>query len=175
MKRRSDQLISELLSLCVKYSASDFQQAIGSIESGEATFLLLRLARSAAEATNNVSTQRKKRGRPSAKLTPKEQLKAYIASLRVTPDDNDRLLADFLTAISERTLLKNAAILRNYAAHLGVAIGTKLDRSLIARRVGEKLLENPSSLKKQIALASELGGASSSLQAWSDVIVKGDH
>jgi hypothetical protein len=155
----------------VKYSASDFQQAIASIESGEATFPLLKLARVVAQSTERSSIPKKPKG-TSARLTPKQQLQAYIGSLRGMPDNNSRLLAEFLTAISERTLLKNAATLRNYATHLGVAIGTKPDRSLIARRIGERLRENPAVLEEKIALGSKLGGTGSSLQAWSDVIVK---
>jgi len=172
MTRRSQQLVRELLNLCTKYSSADFQQAIRQIESGEATHLLVRLSRGMASASNRDATQRAKQASPSRKRSPKEQLDAYTRDLREKGDETSLLLAEFLTAISERVVLKNAATLRHYAAHLGLSSGTKLDRSLIARQIGDKLRELPASIPKEIALASELSGSTSSLQAWSDLIVK---
>jgi hypothetical protein len=68
-------------------------------------------------------------------------------------------------------VLHHGGALREFAASLNIkASNIKLDRWSVARRIGEALVKQ--SDEDISRLVEQLGGENSSLQAWSDVIVK---
>lgn len=71
-------------------------------------------------------------------------------------------------------MLQYGGALREFAASLNIkASNTKLDRWSVARRIGEALAKrSDEDISRLVELTEHLGGENSSLQAWSDVIVK---
>ncbi len=165
----------ELLGLYSKYGMSEFQRAIQVLESGEYRDIFLRALRvtETAGASTNTSARTESTIHSKRKKQPKEYLAEFISELSERGTDDSRRIASFVTEIAERRLLSNAAVLRDYSRRMGLSVDGKMDRATVARKIGETILSQSSEVRNNnIQLAARMGSQESTLQAWSDIIVK---
>ena len=173
---RADQLVREIFGLYSKYGYSEFERAIKMLESGASVEILLRIMRVAKSAAGSLAhgDNAARRSTKNRKKSPRERLAEFISDLPSRAGDQSDVVARFVSDIAERKLLQNAAMLREYSRRLGLPVDAKMDRAIVARKIGDALLIQSQTMRKDsIELAAKLGTEKSSLQEWSDVIVKG--
>jgi hypothetical protein len=164
----------ELFNLYSRYGAAEFERAVEALESGSYTNVLLRTLRATEMAGASVNTRSAMGGPTKKKKQPKEYLAEFVSELSKSRTDESDRIADFVRGIAERRILQNAAVLREYARRLGLPVDGKMDRPTVARKIGEVILSQSSDARRNnVELASKMGAQGSSLQAWSDIIVKG--
>jgi hypothetical protein len=175
--KRSDRLVREMLNLYSKYGRSEFEKAIRMLESGESIGMLLRLMRTAevtAASANSISGTAR-RSVTKKKKSSREGLAEFLSDLSNRRTDDPDALAQFVSDIAERKLLPSAALLREYYRRLGFSTDSKMDRAVLAKKIGQMLLDqSPEVRRNHMEVAVKMGTEKSSLQAWSDVIVKQD-
>jgi hypothetical protein len=168
---RADKLVRELMALYAKYGAAEFEAAIRSLEAGGPTALIARLA-SVAGRRRSEPRVSGPRSSSSKRLKQRQLLDTFVAELESSADGEQQMLAGFVNDIAQRRLLRSPASLREYATSLGISERDG-DRYKIAIQIGELLAhEAPETRKSHMLLAAQLKNERSSLQQWSDLIVK---
>jgi hypothetical protein len=171
LKRRRS-VIKDLLALYQRYSSEEIEQAALSLKNGEAlgefADLTIQLTKQAArtDAPSRIANRKKK--------TRREYLDDLISDLEARSDQDAGDLIEFLKSASRGMVLNDVRSLREFVARLDIIEdGTKLDRFASLKRIGEALLAKPIPERAElIELAKHLEKRPSSLQGWSDLIVK---
>jgi hypothetical protein len=173
-ERRTDKLLRDLFVLYSKYGRAEFEAAIKALESGSAIQMLLRVAASSAETfARIVPNEAERRSVTRKRATPKERLDQFIADLLARGDEDSVVVARFVADVAERKALRNAPILREYSRRLGIPLDGKMDRRVLAMKIGEVLLNEPRERRRvHMASGMQFGSEASSLEGWSKIIVK---
>ena len=175
--QRRTSIIRDLLALYRRYDEREIKDAIEAIERGEALQDTLRLAALGhrLHARPRVSIAARQEPRQSSRARSRDSFNELVSRLLATGDEDDRRVAHFLTAIEQHHVLPTGASLRDFSRALGITISdSKLDRLVIAKRVGDELLRHSKQERSEfLEMARQIGGGTSSLQEWSNIIVKG--
>ena len=167
-------LLAEILSVVRKYDHSDVMETINFLRSLQHGPDIATMLENISKAQNGRSSSRGAVSNKSAKKTPSEYLHAFLASLESSHGEKNSRIASFVLAIASRECLPNSRQLLQFAESLGQSRLTgKIDRKIIAKRIGESLLRlSDADLDRYIDRARQTGASSSSLQDWSNLIVK---
>jgi len=171
MSIKADKLARELLALRSKYSERDFEDALTLIESGkywEPMSTAVRKIRSI---------------RPSATLSPISDQKPrsvknvdqdLIVERIISRASTDPKMRDFIKDIISRDVLFPTAKIHAFTNIIGLTLPKKIpSRVYLADKVMNKMAEIPSPERdKLIEFAYNLAQPASSLQLWSDVIIR---
>jgi hypothetical protein len=171
-KERRAAIIHDLLALYERYEVAEIKDAIAAIERGDLFRDVVSLVKSAESI--RCETERQRVYTATRRRTPKERFSAFVQDLERDDSDSDRQVAQFVRGVGSRNILRNAGSLREFAGALGIGnTGAKLDRFVLARRIGEELLKRSHQKRGElIEMAGQLGGEESSLREWSRIIVK---
>lgn len=169
--KRQTSLIRDLLAIFQKYNEEEITEGIAALRNGDALDGLFRLIEAGTVAFPNARPHRDLRSRQ--RTNPREQFQNYVEKIAGEQDSAD--VVEFLEAIARRQALRNTAALREFARLLRMELsGGKLDRHLVAKKIGEALLQHSSVDRRNlIEIASHWDGQHSSLGEWSNLIVKG--
>jgi hypothetical protein len=179
MKSRVQQLTDELLSLYIKYGRDDFITAVRELRKDN----IAETVAAAAEALATVvpiarakPAAHKYRGqRGSVKQTSQEMLSRYISILEASGDEIKTSVALLLKKILARDVLPSTSSLRGCLENIGIPVGDKLDRHRSAKKIADHLISLPQDeAKTQIRNIEQMKSTQSSLQGWTDIIVKSD-
>lgn len=175
MRSRNSTLIRELLSLYVKYGPGAFEAAARELREGNVTEAIAEAAERLEDATRRPKVGRtEKEHSQSVRRSKHELLSEYISYVRRTGHSADIEITDLITKIVDRSILRTPTALREYMASIGVPIGGRNgDRYDEARRILEFLKTLPEhELRGRIEAAAQIGEEESSLQRWTNIIVK---
>jgi hypothetical protein len=172
---RVQKIVRELLAIYLKYGASDFERAIQTLESGEVTSLIARVASDVGKVGNRAHLQRTKSSMSRPQMKPHTRgFSSFVEQLQKREGQSAREIADFIEAIVLRKSLRTAVQLREFANFLGLSY-KKQERTVIAKQIAERLINlRPTELQSAMSVAHQLENKRSSLQEWSNVIVKGN-
>lgn len=177
MTKQVDDLIRELLSLYIRYGARNFEAALSELKSGHITDRIFdvsselrKVAKMRGTRTKLTAAARETR----ANISMRERLESYADRLKTSGDERAAHVAIFALDISGRRALITPRNLRDYMLMLGMPITEKkLDRHDAARKIAEHLMEIPASdTAAKISIGRDMNPASSTLQGWSNIIVK---
>jgi hypothetical protein len=175
-KNRQAEIIRELLALYQRYDELEVKDAIEMLANGEAFRNFLYLAsqnqhfRARAEGVKPASRIVGTRGR---RPTSRDAFRQFIDKLKLDEGEQARDIARFIVAIEQRQILSTNISLLKFARSLDVYVTSKkVDRSAIAKKIGTALLNQSPAERARIYDAANRHGGPSSLQAWSDIIVK---
>jgi hypothetical protein len=174
-------LTKELLALYIKYGAREFNSAIKELresniggtvaDAAEAVVELLRDSRPRSVEVNPLNNT------PPKSLSSRDRLVHYIQTLESGNDRRKADVAGVTRKILNREALQSPNMIRDYMFRSGIPLEEKkLDRYRATRKIAEYLLAlSPQEADEQIRAIEQMREASSSLQKWTDVIVKPDH
>jgi hypothetical protein len=175
---RRDSLIRELLALYVRYGPDTFEDVVGAMRRGAVSSVVtsamsevLRAGRSRGTDVPTVNRRgAERRTRPTATQTTQN----YVLELIRSDRENGKPIAEFVDDIARRAVLTSPHALRRYSEAIGVPISSKNpDRNSIARKIGDLLLTLPThEAQDRIRLGRQMPDENSTLQAWTDIIVK---
>lgn len=171
---RAKNLLIELYRLLSKYSDSEIESLISSIESGEATKLLLQLVKPFRPLVSERRyLQPSNASRKNKTKTPKKRLEDFVRELETQNSENAKKVRSFIGDVIVGRTLPNARTLKEFSKRLGISVDSNFDRQIAIRRIGEFLIEQPSHrVDEHTASARQMLGEKSSLQAWSKIINK---
>lgn len=167
-------LLADLLSVLRKYNRLEVIEAIQALQNPEWRSEIIKTLDALVELPNATKTRNRSQISKIAKRTSRDYFQALISRLHADNDSSRDQIAKLIERIATRKVLQNAGALRQFAASLGVKVSdTKLDRWSVARRIGEALEHrSDEDINRLVELTEQFGGENSSLQAWSEVIVK---
>jgi hypothetical protein len=112
---------------------------------------------------------------PSRTLSSRDRLVNYVQNLE--SDTNNAEIAGVARKILNREALQSPNMIRDYMFRSGIPTeDKKIDRYRSTRKIVEHLLTLPRpQLDQQIRTIEQMKEQSSSLQKWTDLIVKPDH
>lgn len=167
-EKRSDKLLRELMALYAKYGASEFQAALTSLESGAVTDVLRRaiLSRKSVGAKGSLKKE-------AETGVSNKRLQELVKNLREKGDEKSRNIEIFLDFLATKERFPTNASLRVAAEAIKLKLPIKIDRAGALLLIAEKLEDlSATEVRKLIDYARSDFRSSSSLQAWSDVILK---
>lgn len=179
MTTKAEKLARELIALSERYSERDFDRATELLLSGELFAKAVRTARQTREATKAAKRRLAARNRLTAKPADASEVPVQLDLddlLQGLGEGDREQLALFAKRFQNREVLENGSATRMFAERLGL----ELPKSLPARPALLKVLlrelrlfpeDVRSGLLKE---ADRLGNSESSLQRWSDLIVRRD-
>ena len=175
--RTVDNLVRDLLLLYIRYGADKFDAALSELRTGH---LANRISDLSSEiVTVGGDLARRKSGlsehkSASKKRTPKESFREYVKELKDAGADKELAVANFIEDISVGTFLPTARSLKYYLSMLGLSVNNvKLDRLKAAREIAAHLLQIPlEEARQKIESGREISAERSTLQGWSNIIVK---
>lgn len=167
--RKAERLARELIALRLKFSDRDFQEAISLLSSGSFLELPIEAAREATKGPQSRANSKARSRQQDRSLGVElaiERLKDRAAG--------DETLQSFVRQFLNREILRSGPAVRAFAETLGLQLSRKLpSRIATAETLVKQLLKLPTSDRAPfVQQAGELDGGESSLQLWSDVIVK---
>jgi hypothetical protein len=170
--RRS--VIKDLLALYQRYSAEEIEQAVDSLKSGEALREFTDLTLDVIRRTERASANRPPRAISSKKKSRRDYFEELIAEIESKSDPTLTDLVELLKSASKGVVLNDGRSLRQLGARLNIPEGgKKTDRFASLKQIGEALLAKPPEERADLVeLARRLESRPSSLQGWSDLIVK---
>ena len=180
MKNNTEaELIRELLGLYAKYGRDKFRRAIAAVKSGHATKDIIALA---VLTENAISSQGKetlgKETPPEPEFARKstsrmERLAPFLSELRAG-DPGMVEIAEFVEDIAKGLIVTQGAALSNFARTIGIEVSrSKIDRVAVAQRIGHFLVRSTEIERRDIISTWRRPTTKSSLQGWTDIIVKG--
>lgn len=176
MTRTTNNLIREILLLYVKYGSDAFEEASETLRQGRVSEVIVSGMRELSHAMQeqNQLTAGLREDRIAKRSSSKEVVHNYISTLLSLKEDNANSVGKFIQEIVQRTVLSSPSLLRNYIEINGIpSLNARADRYSIARRIGEYLMELPSEdVEKKITEGRGMTKSKSSLEAWTNVIVK---
>ncbi|MGY4364966.1 hypothetical protein ACVW1A_001031 [Bradyrhizobium sp. LB1.3] len=176
MKSPRDQrsIIRDILTLYQRYGADEIEQAVQSLKNGDALREISDLTMNVVRRAERVSANRPPRATTSKKKSKREYLSDLIAEIESKSDSTQADVVELLRAASKGAMLNDGRSLRQFSARLGISEGPKkVDRFTTLKQVGEALLTKaPEERADLIEFAKSLESRPSSLQGWSDLIVK---
>lgn len=172
-KSRSIAILAELLAVVRKYERSEVVAAIQALENPEWRSEIIKTLSALSELQNATKNRNQPKQGKGSKRSSRDYFNDFVIHLRGKENLRREQIEKFIESIATRKLLQNAGALRDFAAFLNVKTDAKLDRWVVARRIGEVLADQSTEeVDRLLGSTEQFGGESSSLQAWSDVIVK---
>jgi hypothetical protein len=167
-------IIKDLLALYQKYSAEEIEEAVRSLRSGDALREFSDLTLDIIKRTRLASADRPPRAISSKKKSRRDYFAELITEIESKSDPALTDLVELLKSASRGTVLNDGRSLRQFCARLNIPEGgKKADRFASLRQITEALLAKPPGERADlIELAKRLESKPSSLQGWSDLIVK---
>jgi hypothetical protein len=179
MKSRAQQLTDELLSLYIKYGRDEFITAVRELRKDNIAETIAAAAEALATAVPIAGAKpaahkyREQSG--SAKKTSQEMLLRYISILEASGDEIKTSVAILLKKIMARDVLPSSSSLKGCLDNIGAPVGNKLDRYRSAKKIADYLISLPrDEAKARIRDIEQMKSTQSSLQEWTDIIVKSD-
>jgi formate dehydrogenase maturation protein FdhE len=176
MKSPKDQrsIIKDILALYQRYGADEIERAVQSLKNGDALREISDLTVNVVRRADQVSPNRLSRAATSRKKSKRDYLSDLIAEIESKSDPTQSDVVELLRAASKGEMLNDGRSLRHFSARLGISESAKkVDRFTMLKQVGEALLTKaPEERAYLIGFAKSLEGRPSSLQGWSDLIVK---
>lgn len=180
MTSRASRLTRELLSLYIQYGADEFEAAARELREGKLGHLIADAADSLETAVRISKSEgvkpgirdRAGPGRPSKR----DILTRYLVRLKDSGGKTDTAVAEFAERILRRQVLNTPASVSDYMELLGIsAANRRADRYQSIRQITEflKTLPEKEAIEK-IRSAKDLGQRGSSLQGWTDIIVRSE-
>jgi len=162
------------LALYQRYGAEEIEQAVESLKNGDALQEFNDLALDVVKRAERVSANRPPRAIASKKKSRRDYLSELIADIESKSDPTLMGLVELLKDASRGMVLSDGRSLRQLRARLNMPEAVKkADRFASLREIGEALITRPTEERADlIELARRLEGRPSSLQGWSDLIVK---
>lgn len=166
---KAEKLARELIALRLRFSDRDFEGAMSILSSGQ----LLELPLEGARRVKSLS-----RPKPNAKVRPTGQGRSEGAELAVQrlyeKVAGDETLEGFVRQFLDRQTLRTGSAIRAFAETLDLQLPRKLpSRIAILEHLVRQLLRLSHSERPPfVRQADELENGESSLQLWSDLIVK---
>ena len=174
-KKRHLAIIRDLITLYQKYNEREISDAIGSIQRGEALKDLLTIATLSRDIAAKVPNTKRGPARSRKKArSSRDRFNTFVETLEdKSGEHNDQIVA-FIKAIAERQVLQTSGALRDFAKYIDINVSTsKVDRLTVAINIGEALLgHSPEERSKILEMAMQMGRGVSSLNEWSEIIVK---
>lgn len=186
MTSKAEKLARELIALSERYSDRDFDRASELLMSGSLFATTVGAARVARGAATK-GAARKVTGQPRLPLSPtgSQPDKPQSAADSIPPLDIDSLLGDlegeersalrsFAIRFQNREVLESGPSARIFAQQMGVQLPKALPArsALLKTLLGSLLDANPEARASLLREANRIGTGVSSLQRWSDLIVK---
>jgi len=176
--QRRAAIIRDVLALYRRYDEREIRDAIEAIERGEAlrdTLKLAILGQHIYAAASGTRAERQRTPQRSSHARARDNFREMLSRLNESEEKDQRRIAEFLTGIETHQVLQTGALLRDFARGLGITVSdSKVERLAVAKRIGEELLKQPPHEQTRfLEMGRQLGGGKSSLQEWSDIIVKG--
>jgi hypothetical protein len=167
-------LLAELLSVLRKYERSEVIEAIEALQSPEWRSEIIKTLDTLVELKSASKNRNRSQVSKATKRSSRDYFQEFVSRLHADQASRGNEIAKLIENIASRKVLQNGVALRKFAASLKSEISdTKLDRWSVARRIGEALDQRPDEdIGRLTELMEQFGGENSSLQAWSDVIVK---
>jgi hypothetical protein len=175
MRAQSAALVKELLFLYAKYGPEAFQAAARELRGGRPADLIAEAVENLPEAAGRDGARRTYAGRSGTPKKSKHDLaEDYVYRLRNSALPIERKIANFLAKILDREMLKTSVSLRDYMSFIGMPVVDHIsDRYNAVRRIGDHLLSLPENqVEDQIDAAGDIKENDSSLQRWTNIIVK---
>lgn len=185
MTTRAEKLARELIALSEQYTCKDFERASELLLSGE----LFRQTVTAAQIARNIvgvaaerkgTTQPRLPLRDAARSRPKRQAMTQLTTdeakklLNVFEEHERATVSLFMDQFLKRNILASGSAIRTFAAQIGCHVPSKLPPRLnLLRTLLRQLADVP--VESRAALFNEavrIETGESSLQRWSDLIVK---
>jgi hypothetical protein len=174
-------LTKDLLALYIKYGAREFNAAIKELRESNIGDTIADAAQAVGDAVRDSKSGLGKPSRLDATvsktLNSRERLIRYIDLLEQSGDRNKMYIAGLGRRMITKQVLETTSAIKDYMFRSGILMeGKQRDRYRSIRRIIDYLLDLPSQqVNEQIRAIEEIRGASSSLQKWTDVIVKREH
>lgn len=169
-------MIRDILALYQKYDEREISDAIEALRRGDALNDLLTLVELGRDLASKIRepSSNLRAARAKSRRNSRDDFNEYVEGLEAEDNNKGRQIASFIKRIARRQVMQSGAALREFAETLGVGISdSKMDRLAAARKIGEALLKrSPAECDDFIKMAEQVGGGQSSLQEWSDIIVK---
>jgi hypothetical protein len=167
-------VIKDLLALYQRYGVEEIEQAIQSLKSGDALREFTDLTLDVVKRAERASANRPPRAVSSNKKSRRDYFSELITEIESKSDPTLNDLIELLKSASRGAVLNDSRSLRQFCARLNIPEGgKKMDRFAILKQIGEVLLAKPLEERADlIELAKRLESRPSSLQGWSDLIVK---
>jgi len=178
MKSRAQQLVDELLSLYIKYGRDEFIKAIRelrreNIKETIAAAEALATSVPIANVTPATAAHKNRDRRSPVKQTSQEMLLRYMSFLEASGDEIKKSVAILLKKIMTRDVLPSTSSLKGCLENIGIPSVDKLDRYRSAKKIGDYLISLPQDeAKARISNIEQMKSTQSSLQGWTDIIVK---
>jgi hypothetical protein len=171
MSKKVERLARELISLRLKYSDRDFQEATELLHNGQ--FFQSALVASNRAGDELARARRGESGTSPHGMERSEGAEEAISALRRRVREQESLRI-FVEGFLDRKLLKNSSAIRSFSDTIGLSLPKKLpSRIALAQRLVNRLEDlAPERRERALAQASTFDRDGSSLQQWSDVIVK---
>jgi len=185
MTTKAERLAWELIGLSERYSPKDFERASELLQSGQ---LFQHATAAALDAKKAASFSRTRSGAPKGRRQRKISLDAPVSEDERLPiqmeingllesaegPDRERLIA-FAARFQNRDILRTSLSARGFAEQIGVDLPLKTpSRGMLLKLILEALRTLPQEPRdKWLMEADRSGSSESSLQRWSDLIVKG--
>lgn len=164
-------IISELLAIYSRYSREEIEDAIDAIHTGKAFEPIEQLALEFVRKAPNrdlLTTRREK-----ARTSPAIALAKLISDLSASQIPHHRDVSTMLQAATRREVLPSNAAIQKLASHVGFSTAKKTDRATALLRLGRYLSQLDSeSVSSILSLANDTRNRDSSLQRWTDIIVR---
>jgi hypothetical protein len=174
-------LTRELLALYVKYGAREFNAAIKELRESNIGGTVADAAEAVVGSLHNSKPRSAQLQRlenaPSRTLSSRDRLIHYIQNLESGNDRHKANIAGVARKILDREVLQSPNMIRDYNFRSGIPFeDKKIDRYRAIRKIAEYLLTLPrEEADEQIRSIERMREDSSSLQKWTDVIVKPDN
>lgn len=176
MTPKAEKAVRELLAIRIKYGEQPFAEALGALRDGSAFADILDVAEAIqAQARTKLRRIAKRPDRtPLAADTPRADLPKSELVPKELPD-RDRLVG-FLSDVSTGRKLRSARTISRYLALMNAERPTaRQTRPQLSALLAEKLLKMNQVARRDYLLLGERidDSEESSLQSWSDLIVRG--
>jgi hypothetical protein len=172
---KAERLARELIALSQRYSEHDFVLAGDLLLTGRLFTHAVKTARTARGAAMDTAA---KVHRASADRSTKADASQQL-DLENLLDDADeaerRELVSFATRFQNREILESGSSARVFARQIGLDLPKTIpERAVLTRALVRRLREIPRDVRSSLILETDrIGTGESSLQRWSDLIVKG--
>jgi hypothetical protein len=177
MASRRDKVLADLLAIYTKYDASEIEDALNALRTGEAfrgiDQLGAEVTKAAPEDIAHLRAHLLKHGKRKRSRTPRDRLRDLISELLSSENSNDREVGQMLQAAQNREVLFPSPLLQRFIAATGLPIPRGKDRTDALILLGQHLPKLPSeAIALALEMAKEARTEESSLQRWTDIIVQ---
>jgi len=180
MTTKAEKLARELIALSERYSERDFDRASELLLSGELFSKAVGTARDTRAAVNSAKRKSKTKDRlPQSGANPANAADSHVQLdlddlLRGFDESGREELVSFAKRFQSREVLENGTSVRVFAEQLGIQLPKKLPArpALLKSVLRELRCLSQEERSRFLTAADRIGNGESSLQRWSDLIVK---